>query len=94
MHYLKFIFNLKKTKKMTYSSENQALKIGFPTFVSKGEVTFYRSSDTNQNFSVPFNSISLFNYSTENLLKGKWKIQVTWSDGALEYFLEDEFTNN
>jgi hypothetical protein len=82
----------KTIKTMTYLPEMQALRIGFPTPVSKGEVTFFRPSDKGLDFTVPINKISLFNYSTEKLKKGRWKVQVTWSDGHWEYYLEDEFT--
>jgi nitrogen fixation protein FixH len=77
---------------MTYLPENQALRIGFPTHVSKGEVVFCRPNDKNLDFSVPINRISLFNFSTEELKKGSWKVQATWSDGASQYYLEGEFT--
>ena len=82
----------KTIKIMTYLPENQALRIGFPTPVSKGEVLFFRPSDKTLDFTVPIQRISLFNYSTKLLQKGRWKVQVTWSDGRLEYYLEDEFT--
>jgi nitrogen fixation protein FixH len=82
----------KTIKTMTYLPEMQALRIGFPTPVSKGEVTFFRPSDKGLDFTIPINKISLFNYSTEKLKKGRWKVQVTWSDGHWEYYLEDEFT--
>jgi nitrogen fixation protein FixH len=83
---------LKTNKIMTYLPENQALRIGFPTPVSKGEVLFFRPSDKALDFTVPIQRISLFSYSTKLLQKGRWKVQVTWSDGALEYYVEDEFT--
>jgi nitrogen fixation protein FixH len=82
----------KTMKIMTYQPENQALRIGFPTPVSKGEVTFFRPSDKTLDFTVPIYRTSLFQYSTENLSKGRWKVQANWTDGALQYFLEDEFT--
>ncbi len=82
----------KTIKTMTYLPEMQALRIGFPTPVSKGEITFFRPSDKGLDFTVLIKKTSLFNYSTEKLKKGHWKVQVTWSDGALEYYLEDEFT--
>jgi nitrogen fixation protein FixH len=83
---------LKTNKTMTYLPEVQALRIGFPTHVSKGEITFFRPSDKGLDFTVPIQRISLFTYSTKLLSKGRWKVQATWSDGVLEYFLEDEFT--
>jgi nitrogen fixation protein FixH len=84
--------DFKHKKTMTYLPENHLLRIGFPTPVNKGEVLFFRPSDKGLDFTVPINKISLFNYSTEKLQKGRWKVQVTWTDGALEYYLEDEFT--
>jgi nitrogen fixation protein FixH len=84
--------DFKSTKIMTYLPENQVLRIGFPTAVSKGEVLFFRPSDKTLDFTIPIQRISLFNYSTKLLQKGRWKVQVTWSDGRLEYYFEDEFT--
>lgn len=76
---------------MTYLPENQALRIGFPTHVCKGEVLFRRLKDKYSDFVVPINKTSLFNFSTEKLKKGFWKVQATWSDGLSEYYLEGEF---
>lgn len=84
----------KTIKTMTYLPELQALRIGFPTPVRKGEVTFFRPSDKRLDFTIPIKQISLFTYSTKLLQKGRWKVQATWYDGALEYYLEDEFTIN
>ena len=75
---------------MTNSTENQTLRIGFPTHVSKGSVTFFRPSDKRLDFTVPVPKSSIFDYSTEKLEKGKWKVQATWTDGIREYYLEDE----
>ncbi|MES2519944.1 MAG: FixH family protein [Bacteroidota bacterium] len=83
---------LKSNKAMTYSPETQVLRIGFPATVSKGEVTFFRPSDKGLDFTIPIQKISLFNYSTEKLTKGYWKVQATWTDGIREYYLEDELT--
>jgi hypothetical protein len=79
---------------MNYLPEMQALTIGFPSSVRKGKVTFFRPSDKKLDFTIPIKQISLFTYSTKLLQKGRWKVQVTWYDGALEYYLEDEFTIN
>lgn len=76
---------------MTYSSDNQTLSIDFPTKVNKGVVTFFRPSDKRLDFSVSVQKEPIFNYSTEKLEKGKWKVQATWTDGTREYYLEDEF---
>jgi nitrogen fixation protein FixH len=77
---------------MTYLPENQASRIGFPTHVSKGEILFSRPNDKNLDFAIPINKISLFNYCTEELKKGFWKVQAIWSDGLSEYYLEGKFT--
>jgi len=76
---------------MTYSSDNQTLRIGFPTKVNNGVITFFRPSDKRLDFTVPVKKEPVFNYSTEKLEKGKWKVQATWTDGIREYYLEDEF---
>jgi hypothetical protein len=76
---------------MTYSSEKQTLRIGFPTNVNKGSITFFRPSDKRLDFTVAVQKSAIFDYSTEKLEKGKWKVQATWTDGIREYYLEDEF---
>ena len=73
---------------MTYLPEMQLLRIGFPTHVDKGEITFNRPSDRRMNFTIPFKQISLFDFSTDKLKRGEWEIQVTWTDGIQEYYLE------
>jgi hypothetical protein len=73
---------------MTYLPEIQVLRIGFPTYVSKGEITFSYLSNKRLNFTIPFEKISLFDFSTDKLKKGEWQIQVIWTDGIQEYYLE------
>ncbi|MDH4459893.1 MAG: FixH family protein [Flectobacillus sp.] len=82
------------TKAMNYSPETQTIKILLPTKATKGEVTFFRPSDKHLDFSVPITSKnnSLITLSTASLDKGFWRVQATWSDGAKEYFLEQELT--
>jgi hypothetical protein len=75
-------------KTMTYLPDIQVLRIGFPTHVSKGEITFSYLSNKRLNFTIPFKKISLFDFSTDKLEKGEWEIQVTWTDGIQEYYLE------
>ncbi|MDI9876156.1 MULTISPECIES: FixH family protein [Bacteroidota] len=83
---------LKQKSSMTYSIPDQIIRIALPTSVKKGEVTFFRPSDKNLDFSVPVlaQSNSLVTIPTTNLKKGLWKIQTTWTDGREEYYLEDE----
>ncbi|WP_026995041.1 FixH family protein [Flectobacillus major] len=77
---------------MTYSETNNTVRIALPTYIQKGEVTFFRPSDKNLDFSVPVTSQSnsLLTIPTNNLKKGLWKVQATWTDGREEYYLEDE----
>jgi nitrogen fixation protein FixH len=75
---------------MTYSPENQTISIGFPTAVTKGEVTFFRPSDKRLDFTIPFLKTAILTHSTAKMAKGKWKIQATWSDGIRAYYVEND----
>jgi len=85
--------SFKKEKTMTYLPDKQVLQIEFPTPVRQGKITFFRPSDKSLDFTVPIHKKSLIKYSTANLKKGTWKVQIAWSDGALDYYLEDQFFN-
>ena len=73
---------------MTYFPEIQLLRIGFPTHVNKGEIIFNRPEDRRLSFTIPIKKISLFDFSTDTLKQGEWEVQVTWTDGTQEYYLE------
>jgi nitrogen fixation protein FixH len=68
--------------------------MSFPHQVKSGEVIFYRSSDDNLDLKFPIKNTKIFNYSTKNLKQGRWKVQVNWTDGALDYFVENELIIN
>lgn len=84
----------KTNKIMNYSPENEELIISFPHQVKSGEVIFYRSSDNNLDLKIPIKNTKTFNYSTKNLQHGHWKVQINWTDGALDYFVENDFVKN
>jgi nitrogen fixation protein FixH len=100
LEYQKQIEKIKNSKQfnpkdiMNYSAENEEFTMNFPHQVKSGEVNFYRSSDNNLDVKFPIKNTKTFNYSTKNLKHGHWKVQVNWTDGALDYFVENEFIKN
>ncbi len=81
---------------MTYSATEHTVRIALPTYIKKGEVTFFRPSDKNLDFTIPVaaQSNSLLKIPTDKLPKGLWRVQATWTDGRDEYYLEDEIMIN
>lgn len=77
---------------MTYQSDRQQMVFVLPTDLKKGEITFYRPSDRQQDFRVaiapgqPTRKI----IPTDSLAKGNWRVQFTWTDGRLEYYKEEQ----
>ncbi len=79
----------KSTIKMKYSAQNQVFTIVLPEAVNKGEVKFFRPSDKHLDFKKAIPKGENFNFDTKNMAKGRWKVQVYWTDGQNEYFKEE-----
>ena len=81
-----------KTAVMNYDSVQQKLVIALPDSLQKGEVKFYRPSNRRQDTYVQIqpNAQQRQLISTSSLAKGYWKVQLSWSDGQLDYFTEKE----
>jgi len=81
-----------QTAPMTYEPSRQEVAVVLPQTLRKGEITFYRPADRREDFKlvIPDQHGTRQVISTERLSKGYWKVQLTWSDGRLEYFTEKE----
>lgn len=54
----------------------------------KGEVQFYRPSDKSLDFTRQIDH-HLMNISTHELVGGKWKVKVDWTEGDQAYYWEE-----
>ncbi len=80
--------------------ENGYLKLKFPkSYAQKsfnGTIQFYRPSDSKKDFSL---SISIDTSAqqiipVQNLEKGYWKVELSWTQDSLEYYKESSFVIN
>jgi len=77
-------------------SENE-INIAFPvnslSSVIKGEILFYKPSDSKKDFKVNFGEEKNFNVNvnTHSLDKGLWKIKILWNMDGVEYLSESTF---
>ena len=71
-----------------YSAETQRYTLHFPIAVSKGTVTLYRPSNSSNDRNFPLNvdAAQEMSFSTQDLLKGRWQVQVQWQSGDKSYF--------
>ncbi|MCI0448887.1 MAG: FixH family protein [Chlorobi bacterium] len=62
----------------------------------KGEISFYRPSDSKKDFSVPVELTSNLTQSltTESMQKGLWKIQISWNANGIDYYNEERIIVN
>lgn len=83
--------------KMTYTAANQQYTVEFPdTFVTAGitgELVFYRPNDdkldSHHNIRPDENNRQFF--STADMTKGLWRVNLTWKANGVEYFNESSF---
>lgn len=93
-HYVKLANSqeLGQPLKVWKDKEAKALSIQFPDGLEgiKGEVTFYRPVNKDEDFSVPFEleGNTLLEYDTQHLLPGLWTIKVDWQAGDKPYYQE------
>lgn len=74
-------YDLSKNVNATIDFNELAQTIQFSANTNlKGKVNFYRPSNSNDDFSVPFetDSLNTFFYKTENIKKGNWKVIFEW----------------
>lgn len=84
--------NLNSSTTMTYQPDQQRVVFVLPTNLQKGEITFYRPSDRQQDFrvTIPTRHPVRQVIPTRTLAKGVWRVQFTWSDGQREYYKEEQ----
>lgn len=85
----------KSFKKLQISLTLQNIVIVFPKGSEggkiSGEIIFYRPSDAKADFTIPvnLNGNSVQIIPTDNLIKGMWKVMVTWSSEDVNYYSEE-----
>lgn len=77
---------------MTYHADRQQVVFVLPTTLRKGEITFYRPGDRQQDFrvTIPAEHPVRQVVPTQSLAKGNWRVQFTWSDGQHTYYKEEQ----
>ncbi|WP_420150616.1 FixH family protein [Spirosoma sp.] len=77
---------------MTYQADQQQVVFVLPSTLQKGEITFYRPGDRQQDFRVKISAQHPTRQviPTRSLAKGNWRVQFTWSDGQREYYKEEQ----
>ncbi len=91
------VLNLEEAPEFQIDRELQQVIIRFPKTISQqvkeGKVKFYRASNAryDQDFALLLNDKHEFAMKIDQLLRGAWKIQLTWSDGIKEYYKELNF---
>jgi hypothetical protein len=73
------------------SFENNILIINYSdSLITKGEINFYRPSDSSKDFKKSFQTDEngKFNFPLNTLLKGYWKIQVSWNKNEKSFYTE------
>ncbi|GAB3543897.1 FixH family protein [Spirosoma fluminis] len=82
----------KRTIDITYQPDQQRVVFALSDSLQKGEITFYRPADREQDFSVPVPAQHAAEQiiPTGSLAKGYWRVQFSWSDGQREYYTEKQ----
>jgi len=74
-----------------------AFMVSFPALsassVIKGEVNFYRPSDSKKDFKVPIETDKEFKqvFDVSKIEKGLWKVKVNWNMDGIEYLSNNAF---
>ncbi|MCB0631693.1 MAG: FixH family protein [Saprospiraceae bacterium] len=84
--------HLKQPVKIWKDETSKYLSISFPDELKDihGEITFYRPSDSDKDFTVPFQleEGNLLEYDTKDMLSGLWTIKIDWQSGQTPYYQE------
>lgn len=86
--------------RVSINLENSSIRFIFPKELSqknyKGNIQFYRPSDSNKDFVIDLNIDSTGQQliSTNNILKGYWRVKVDWAIDSIEYYKESSFVIN
>ncbi len=81
---------LEEDVKIIYKTDNQSVTIYFPKEITdlKGDVLCFRPSEEGIDFSLPIDNLTnnTMAFGTSEMLKGRWKIKITWEgDGEIFY---------
>ncbi len=81
---------LKAKASLEFSSDFQQAKIQFPASISIGSLVFYRPSNASQDktLGVSADAAGLALINTPFLVKGPWKVSLTWEKDGKSYIVE------
>lgn len=83
---------LEQAVKVWKNKEARTLSVEFPQGIGdiRGEVTFYRPVNSDEDFSVPFelSGQHVLEYNTKDLHPGLWTIKIDWEAGQTPYYEE------
>lgn len=80
-------------EKLKIETTGGSLVISYPDISGlNGEISFYRPSDAKRDFKLPIeagkDNKQIIN--TQTLLKGLWRVQVSWNAGVQNYYSEEK----
>lgn len=80
--------------KVTFTFASSAVKVTFPGIDApskySGVITFFRPSDKTKDFTQKVNIDSTYSQTiaTDKLLKGMWRMKLSWKVGRQHYYTE------
>lgn len=83
-------------KEIVFIEEEKLIINYTEEIIQGGEIYFYRPSDSSKDFKQSFetNENGLFELPLNSLLKGYWKIQVSWIKDSNKYYTEKSVVIN
>lgn len=87
----------KLKEQVQFTIDKSNLAISFPAItagsVIKGEVNFYRPSDSKKDFKIPIETGRDFKQSFDisKIEKGLWKVKVNWNMDGINYLSDNTF---
>ena len=78
------------SQKPNWEFDDQNFILKFPNDITEGKVTFFRPSDDELDFEeiIKLNDQKQQKFSLELFKHGFYMVQLSWSDGTKEYYLE------
>ncbi len=99
---LKFEEKISQTKagdayqgKILFKALAEGLQIQFPeewqSDAIKGEILMYRPNDARKDFTtvIHFDEGNIQNLPAKQLLNGKWRIKISWTDSGKSFYYEE-----
>ncbi|HMN23631.1 MAG: FixH family protein [Ignavibacteriaceae bacterium] len=104
IHHQEQIDRMNRTNKMgnevSITPENGFIRLVLPKYFAQkslnGTIQFYRPSDSKKDFAVALTidtSAQQF-ISTQNMVKGYWKVKLNFTQDEVEYYKESSFVIN